>query len=596
MRIDSDEFETGVDRRSGGDPDVDARTDPTSAPAAGDGPIVLKFGSSVLRNPADLPTVVTEIYRYARSGRGVVAVVSAFEGETDALLKLADAFGAGARSRHAPRLISLGEEKAASLLAIACDRVGLSAVILGARRLNLRATGAVDDAAPEGADPSPLWDALKKHDLVIAPGFVAISPTGEPVLLGRGGSDLTAVVLADALGLSSATLVKDVDGVYERDPAGPDGVGARLFERLDWTDAASVAGGLLQSKAIEFAERRNIELRVARPGAARATRVGAARRAEFVSPDAAPSRVLRVAIAGLGVVGGGVAERLLAEPSRYELTGVLVSDGRRQRDRQINPALLTTRPETLLESRPDVFVDALSCGETGRALLSAALAAGVSATTANKQAIADDLPGLRRAAGGSGAHFMYSAAVGGGAPMIETTRRARDHGPVSSIAAVLNGTINYILSSLQAGASFDAALAAAQEAGFAEADPSADLSGADAEAKIKILSEEAFGSPPDALDIEALTPARANAFATSGLIWRQLARLERRADGRVVAQLAYAAVEEDNPFAALSGEANALVATCADGAVFRCAGRGAGRLPTAESLLADVAEIERALS
>ncbi len=214
--------------------------------------VVLKFGSSVLRNTDDLHVVVGEIYRYARRGVKVVAVVSAFAGVTDRLIGEAENAGAGPGSRHAPRLIALGEEKAAALLAISCENAGLDARIAGARQIDLRAGGPVDDAHPQSADVEALAHEIARHDVVIVPGFVALGDTGEPVLLGRGGTDLTAVFLAKALGLEEVTLVKDVVGVFDRDPASA-GSDARLFNELSWKEAEEVAGKLLQPKAIRFA-------------------------------------------------------------------------------------------------------------------------------------------------------------------------------------------------------------------------------------------------------------------------------------------------------------------------------------------------------
>ena len=129
-------------------------------------PIVLKFGSSVLRDVSDLKDVVSEIYRYTRAGRKVVAVVSAFAGETDKLYEEAAALGASKQSRHAPRLVALGEDRSAALLAIACDESGLHVRIAGARQLSLRAGGPVDDAHPQTIDELALRNALKEHDVV----------------------------------------------------------------------------------------------------------------------------------------------------------------------------------------------------------------------------------------------------------------------------------------------------------------------------------------------------------------------------------------------------------------------------------------------
>ncbi len=247
--------------------------------------VVLKFGSSVLRTKDDLPSVVSEICRQSREGCKMVAVVSAFAGETDALIAEAAAAGAAGNSRHAPRLVALGEEKSAALLAIACEAAHLDARILGAHELSLSAGGPVDDAHPKSIDADRLLDELTRRDVVIVPGFVALGEDGTPVLLGRGGSDLTAVFIASALGLAETMLIKDVDGVYDRDPAKADG--ALRYRLLDWQGAREVAGKLLQVKAIDFAASHDVAIRVRRLNGDHGTLVSSRRAApESDSPRA----------------------------------------------------------------------------------------------------------------------------------------------------------------------------------------------------------------------------------------------------------------------------------------------------------------------
>lgn len=299
-------------------------------------------------------------------------------------------------------------------------------------------------------------------------------------------------------------------------------------------------------------------------------------------PKQHPTRPLRVALAGCGVVGGGVAARLLADP-RFELVGVLVRDPGRARDVAAPRALLLSDPGALLAREPDVVVEAISDASTGLALIRAALSRGVDVVSANKQAVGADLAALTALAAASGARLLYSASVGGGAPLIETVRRARAHGPVVSIEAVLNGTCNFILNRLAAGAAFDAALDAARAAGFAEEDPSADLTGLDAAAKLAILAHEAadWRLPVGAIPRQTLS---ADTVLPAGRV-RQIARLDV---GRGEAAMAFEAVEDDPLFADLADESNALRATTADGRTFTARGRGAGRAPTAESVWADL--------
>jgi homoserine dehydrogenase len=298
-----------------------------------------------------------------------------------------------------------------------------------------------------------------------------------------------------------------------------------------------------------------------------------------------PERVLRVALAGCGVVGGGVLPRLLAD-RRFEVVGVLVRDPGKARDTDLPSGLTVSDPAALLAREPDVLVEALSDASTGLALIRAALARGVDVISANKQAVGADLPALLDLASAGGARLLYSASVGGGAPLIETVRRARDHGTVVRAEAVLNGTCNFILNRLAEGRPFEEALAAAGAAGFAEADPSADLTGLDAAAKLAILGHEALQERLSVEDIarDTLGP---DVALPAGRV-RQLARLDVRT-GEVGVGLR--AVDGDRLFADLKDEWNALRVTTADGRVFTARGRGAGRTPTAESVWADLTDL-----
>lgn len=290
------------------------------------------------------------------------------------------------------------------------------------------------------------------------------------------------------------------------------------------------------------------------------------------------ARPLRIALAGCGVVGGGVLKRLIADP-RFHLAGVLLRDRARPRDPAPPAALTVTDPAALLAREPDVLIDALSDPSTGLALTRAALARGIHVVTANKQAVVEDLFPLARQAHRAGVSLRISACVGGGAPMIETVRAARAHAPIVALEAVLNGTVNFLLNRLAAGVDFDAAVAEAQGLGLAEADPSADLSGRDAAAKLSILAAEAFGPQgPRPSIVQALTAA-----VTAGGRRRQLARAAPD-----VATVRLVEVDHDPLFADLPGAANALRVVCADGRTFTCSGPGAGREPTTDSVMGDL--------
>jgi homoserine dehydrogenase len=559
------------------------KPEPLAAPAAE--VVVLKFGSSILRSRADAPAVASEIYGHVRAGRKVVAVVSAFAGHTDRLLAEARELGLDHENDLLPGYVALGEEKAAAFVAIACDRIGLDAAALSVRDLGIVAEGPLEHAHPCGLRPDRLRHALDRHAVLVVPGFGAVRPDGRIALLGRGGSDLTAVFLAAELGLERVRLVKDVDGLYDRDPACASGKPLR-FRRASWDDARRHGGALVQPDAIDLAQHRAVEIEVAALGRADASVVGD----QSAPPGpSVPDAPLRVAIAGCGVVGGGLLARLLPDP-RFQVVGVLVRDPTKPRDVAVPVNLFTADRDALLDQKPDLLLEALSEGEAGHDLIRAALERGIDVASANKQAISRDPGGLAALAQANHARLAYSAAVGGGCPMIETLREARAAGPVAGFEAVLNGTVNFMLGRLEAGAAFADALADARVAGFAEEDPSSDLEGRDSAAKVRLLAFEAFGVVPAEAEVpcDVLSPD----FSAAGPV-RQIGAC-RRDDDRLTASVSLDADLSDPLFASLTGERNALKVYGEDGRVWTCHGRGAGRWPTTESVLADVADIVRA--
>jgi homoserine dehydrogenase len=546
--------------------------------------VVLKFGSSVLRDASQAPAVASEIYSHVRAGRKVVAVVSALAGQTDKLLSEARSLGLDHENELLPAYVVLGEEKAAALVAVACDRVGLDAIGLSVRELGIVAEGPSQHARPVCLKGDQLQRALEAHEVVVVPGFGAVRPNGRVALLGRGGSDLTAVVLAAELGLNRVRLVKDVDGLYDRDPAVSAGTPLR-YRRASWETARQVGGALVQHDAIDLAQARAVEIEVAALGRAEGTVVGD--RGAPPGPVQAAA-ALKVAVAGCGVVGGGLLSRLLPD-SRFEVVGVLVRDPKKPRDVAAPAELFTNDVDALLAKKPDLLLEALSEGEAGHALIRRALEAGCDVVSANKQAVARDPKGLQALADANGCRVAWSASVGGGSPMIETLRAARAAGPVVGFEAVLNGTVNFMLQRLGEGATFSDALADARAAGFAEEDPSSDLEGFDAEAKVKLLSFEAFGRSPDALPRDVLATETPLGDAPV----RQIGACFDR-DGELDAYVRLDGALEDALFLSLNGERNALKVYGQDGRVWTCKGRGAGRWATTESVLADVADVMRA--
>lgn len=303
-------------------------------------------------------------------------------------------------------------------------------------------------------------------------------------------------------------------------------------------------------------------------------------------------RPVTIAIAGYGIVGQALVERLHGDPA-FRIQAILVRDASRER-RVAPPCPVTTDRRALLAGNPDILIDVLSCAETGALLSEWALARGIHLVSASKRVIAGCHDALERCASGSGAHFLYDAAVGGETPILETVASAAAEGPIASISAVLNGTVNFILDRLAHGLSFEAALKDAQAAGFAEEDPTEDVSGADACAKLRIIAATAFGGSPTDYDFkaEALDAATATRIARSGERWVQLARIEQVA-GRVTGSVTLQPRSAVGALPAVEREWNCVLVTGEDGFSRAVAGRGAGGNATAGALIADLARLTR---
>ncbi|HEX8194392.1 MAG TPA: hypothetical protein VF552_15995 [Allosphingosinicella sp.] len=303
-------------------------------------------------------------------------------------------------------------------------------------------------------------------------------------------------------------------------------------------------------------------------------------------PRTAAPRPLRIALAGYGTVGQALAEKLAARTD-YRIVSVLVRDPLRTRA-VAPPVPLTADRRAFLDVPADLLIDALSCAETGALLSEWALGRGLHVVSASKRVVSGCLPLLRAAARRSGAELLYSASVGGGAPVLETVAAARARGEVRAVDGVLNGTVGYILGRVAAGQPYAGALASAQRAGFAEEDPSEDLSGADAAAKLRLIAAEAWDLDPREVDVTA-QPLDKDAVArieSSGEPWVQLARITR-GGGRV----SLVPLRLASQLPPLSGEGNCAVVTLADGSLFTCSGRGAGGGPTSASILTDLARL-----
>ena len=315
--------------------------------------------------------------------------------------------------------------------------------------------------------------------------------------------------------------------------------------------------------------------------------------------------MVNVAVLGFGTVGSGVAEVLTGhENSIAQKTDDLVKlkyilD---VRDFPNSPfSDLFVKDFSVIESDPEVNIVVETIGGATAALdfTRRALEAGKSVVTSNKELVATHGYELTQLAKEKGVCYLFEASVGGGIPIIRPLSQCLAANEILEIYGILNGTTNYILTRMiKAGLSFEQALREAQEKGYAERDPSADVEGQDACRKICILSAIAFGRHiyPDQVPTEGITKvtlADVDYAEGAGKKIKLLGRAIRMEDGRICAYVAPHLVDVSHPLAEVEDVFNGIsVRGDAIGDVMFY-GRGAGKLPTASAVVADVMDIAR---
>ena len=314
-----------------------------------------------------------------------------------------------------------------------------------------------------------------------------------------------------------------------------------------------------------------------------------------------------IGVLGAGTVGGTLVRRLTPEHDvvaaktglDLEVRRVAVRSLDKVRNFTVADGILTDRPEDLLEDPTiDLIVEVMGGQDPAGRLVLAALEAGKPVVTANKELIAAQGPALIAAAERSGVPLLFEAAVGGGIPIIRPLAETLAGEKLQRVMGIVNGTTNYILTQMaEVGAEYSDALAEAQALGYAEPDPTADVSGADAASKASILASLAFGTwvGPDRVfreGIEGLN-VRDIAFAADlGYVVKLLAIAERIGSG-VSARVHPAMVPVGHPLAAIRGATNAIFIEGPSIDQLLFAGPGAGGEPTASSVLGDVIDAAR---
>jgi homoserine dehydrogenase len=311
---------------------------------------------------------------------------------------------------------------------------------------------------------------------------------------------------------------------------------------------------------------------------------------------------LRVGIAGLGTVGRGVAKLFADGSSRLndKMHLVAVSARNAGQDRGVDlKAYRWFEDPVALANDPgvDVFVELIGGADgVAKAAVEAALARGVHVVTANKALLAIHGAQLSELAEKNGAKLLFEAAVGGGVPMVKALKEGVAGSRASSVAGILNGTCNYILTEMEnSGRSFEAVLAEAQRMGYAEADPSTDVGGFDAAHKLTILSAIAFGTRPDYdhVRIEGIERVSLTDIRLAGKLGYRIKLIAKGAlnDSAVEMHVRPACLSFDHPLASVNGSLNALVVDAEPAGQLTFIGRGAGEGPTAASVASDLIDL-----
>ncbi len=486
-------------------------------------------------------------------------------------------------------LLLSGETESAALLALALGRAGLPAKILTPRQIGLLTRGETHDAEPIWADTVRLRTELE-NAIVVVSGFGGIDRNGDPTLLGRGGSDMTALFLAERLD-ARCILVKDVEGLYESDPA--ISVEPRRFATASYQTATEIGGCLIQKKAVEYAEENSLTVELRSLNAKTGTIISDLPNS-FAEKES-NKQPLKIALLGCGTVGKGVFEYISNYPEHFELVGVLNRHREKALAAGIPQHLIENEAKTLLVKDTDVVIELVGGTDAAYEFIKSSLRNRRHVITANKALLSENIDELNFIAKENGVSLLYGASVGGALPAFEFVNNSAEE--IVAISGILNGTCNFICDKLSEGIEFDEAVRLAQNSGFAEADPTLDIDGTDAAQKLGLLARSTFGLelPFGSINrkgIEHLTPIDLKKARARSKTIRLIAEIKKTETG-FEATVEPREISLNHAFASINGAGNCLLIKEKDGRQRFVSATGAGRYPTTEAVIADLFDLYR---
>jgi homoserine dehydrogenase len=314
--------------------------------------------------------------------------------------------------------------------------------------------------------------------------------------------------------------------------------------------------------------------------------------------------MINVAILGFGVVGSGVAEVIkinsesISQRAGTDIRVKWILDIRDFPDSPYGDVFTKNADDVFNDNSVDIVIETIGGATIAAQFTKRALMAGKSVVTSNKELVAAQGPELLQLAKENGVSYLFEASVGGGIPIIRPLNQCLAANEIHGVTGILNGTTNYIFTHMRKeDKSFETALKEAQQNGYAEQNPTADVEGHDACRKLAILSSIAYNEFVDFTNIytEGITKITTTdmkyAEAMNGVI--KLIAISKKIDGKIFARVSPAIISKEHALANVEDVFNAIVVkgNAIGDAMFY--GRGAGKLPTASAVVADVIDIAK---
>ncbi len=316
-------------------------------------------------------------------------------------------------------------------------------------------------------------------------------------------------------------------------------------------------------------------------------------------------KTVKIGLLGFGNVGGGTYH-ILTENKEIiekrtgvtpEVVKILQRSRNKKRFAEADPSLLTEDPDDVIKNpQIDIVVEMIGGIEPATSFMVQAMKEGKHVISANKAAIAANYKLLTETARASNVEFLFEASVAGGVPVLTAITGALQANNFIEIMGILNGTTNYILTKMtDEGLSYGEVLKDAQEKGFAEADPTADVEGIDAANKLSILMALAFGThiPPEEIPTVGITGVSPEDIKEASDCGKKIKLIgkARLNDGKLEYSVSPVLLDETHPLAGVSNEFNAVYVTGDMVGELMFYGRGAGPLPTGSAICGDILDI-----